>query len=205
MIYNVLLISAAHQSNFSFSYIYIYIYICIYMYIWSEVLVTQLCPTLCDPMDYSPPGSFVLGILQARTLEWAANSLSRGSSQFRNWTQVFCIVGRFFTIWVTGETLYIQGFLSIDIGEGNGNPLQYSCLENSVAKEPDGLLSMGSHSRTRLTRLRMHACIGEGNGNPLQYSCLENPRDGGVWWAAVYGVAQSWTRLKRLSSIYIYI
>ena len=42
--------------------------------------------------------------------------------------------------------------------------------------------------------------IGEGNGNPLQYSCLENPRDGGAWWAAVYGVAQSWTRLKRLSS-----
>jgi len=41
---------------------------------------------------------------------------------------------------------------------------------------------------------------GEGNGNPLQCSCLENPRDGGAWWAAVYGVAQSWTRLKRLSS-----
>ena len=40
---------------------------------------------------------------------------------------------------------------------------------------------------------------GEGNGTPLQYSCLENPRDRGAWWAAVYGVAQSWTRLKRLS------
>ena len=37
---------------------------------------------------------------------------------------------------------------------------------------------------------------GEGNGNPLQYSCLENPRDQGAWWAAVYGVAQSWTRVK---------
>ena len=44
------------------------------------------------------------------------------------------------------------------------------------------------------------SCIGEGNGNPLQCSCLENPRDGGAWWAAVYGVAQSQTRLKRLSS-----
>ena len=41
---------------------------------------------------------------------------------------------------------------------------------------------------------------GEGNGNPLQYSCLENPRDGGAWWAAVYGVTQSQTLLKRLSS-----
>ena len=44
------------------------------------------------------------------------------------------------------------------------------------------------------------SCIGEGNGNPLQCSCLENPRDGGAWWAAVYGVAKSRTRLKRLSS-----
>ena len=44
------------------------------------------------------------------------------------------------------------------------------------------------------------SCIGEGNGNPLQCSCLENPRDGGAWWAAVYGVAQSQTRLKQLSS-----
>ena len=46
----------------------------------------------------------------------------------------------------------------------------------------------------------MHACIGEGNSNPLQYSCLENPGDRGAWWAAVYGVAQSRTRLKQLSS-----
>ena len=45
-----------------------------------------------------------------------------------------------------------------------------------------------------------HSCIGEGTGNPLQCSCLENPRDGGAWWAAVYGVAQNRTRLKRLSS-----
>ena len=50
------------------------------------------------------------------------------------------------------------------------------------------------HFRFSLSR------IGEGNGNPLQCSCLENPRDGGAWWAAVYGVAQSRTRLKRLSS-----
>ena len=52
-------------------------------------------------------------------------------------------------------------------------------------------------------RLHFHfslSCIGEGNGNPLQRSCLENPRDGGAWWAAVYGVAQSQTRLKWLSS-----
>ena len=55
------------------------------------------------------------------------------------------------------------------------------------------------------TSQRLHfpfslSCIGEVNGNPLQCSCLENPRDGGAWWAAVSGVAQSRTRLKRLSS-----
>ena len=53
------------------------------------------------------------------------------------------------------------------------------------------------------TTERLHfslSCIGEGNGNPLQCSCLENPRDSRAWWAAVYGVAQSQTRLKRLSS-----
>ena len=56
-------------------------------------------------------------------------------------------------------------------------------------EEPGGLPSIVSH-----------ACIGGGNGNPLQCSCLENPRDRGTWWAAVSGVAQSRTRLKRLSS-----
>ena len=53
-------------------------------------------------------------------------------------------------------------------------------------------------------RLHFHfslSWIGKGNGNPLQCSCLENPRDGGAWWAAIYGVAQSWTRLKQLSII----
>ena len=50
------------------------------------------------------------------------------------------------------------------------------------------------------TTSRSLSCTGEGNGNPLHYSCLENPRDGRSWWAAIYGVAQSWTRLKWLSN-----
>ena len=49
------------------------------------------------------------------------------------------------------------------------------------------------------------SCIGVGNGNPLQYSCLENPWDGGAWWASAYGVSQSRTRLKRLSSSSVYL
>ena len=70
-------------------------------------------------------------------------------------------------------------------------------------EEPGGLQSMGSLSQTWLSNFTstfLLSCIGEGNGNPPQCSCLENPRDGGAWWAAVYGVAQSRTRLKRLSS-----
>ena len=60
--------------------------------------------------------------------------------------------------------------------------------------------SLWGHAESDTTE-RLHfnfslSCIGEGNGNPLQYSCLENPRDGEAWWAAVFGVAQSQTRLK---------
>ena len=71
-------------------------------------------------------------------------------------------------------------------------------------EEPARLQSMGSLrvGHDWATSLSLFtSCIGEGNGNPLQCSCLENPRDGGAWWAAIYGVAQSWTRLKWLSSI----
>ena len=68
-------------------------------------------------------------------------------------------------------------------------------------EEPGRLWSMGSLrvGYDWATSLSL-SCFGEGNDNPLQCSCLENPRDGGAWWAAIYGVAQSWTRLKRLSS-----
>ena len=68
-------------------------------------------------------------------------------------------------------------------------------------EEPGRLQSMGwlVVGLDGVTSLSLF-CIGEGNGNPLQCSCLENPRDGGAWWTAVYGVTQSRTQLKRLSS-----
>ena len=68
-------------------------------------------------------------------------------------------------------------------------------------EEPGRLQSMGSLESDMTERLHFSlSCIGEGNGNRLQCSCLENPRDGEAWWDAAYGVAQSRTRLKRLSS-----
>ena len=66
-----------------------------------------------------------------------------------------------------------------------------------------GCSPWGREESDTTERLHFHvslSCIGEGNGNPLQCSCLENPRDGGAWWAAIYGVTESQTRLKWLSS-----
>ena len=86
---------------------------------------------------------------------------------------------------------------SVRTGEGNGTPLQYSCLENPMDR---GAWQAAVHEVVKsLTRLsdftftfHFHALEKE----QLQCSCLENPWDRGAWWAAVYGVAQSWTRLK---------
>ena len=72
------------------------------------VLVTQLCLTLCYPMDSSPPGSSVRGILQASILEWIAIPFSRGSSQPREWTWVSCVAGRlFYCLSYREELLYL--------------------------------------------------------------------------------------------------
>ena len=76
----------------------IYSQLCLWLV---RVLAVQLCPTLCDPMDCSPPGSSVHGILQARILEWVVIPFSRASSWPRDLTRVFHIAGRFFTIWAT--------------------------------------------------------------------------------------------------------
>ena len=65
-----------------------------------------------------------------------------------------------------------------------------------------GCSPWGRYELYTTERLHFHfslSCIGEGNGNPLQYSCLQNPRDGGAWWAAIYGVAQSQTRLSNFT------
>ena len=87
-------------------------------------------------------------------------------------------------------------------GEGNGTPLQYSCLANPMdGGALIGCSPWGCEESDTTEQLHFHfslSCMGEGNGNPLQCSCLENPRDGEAWWAA-YGVAQSRTRLKQLS------
>ena len=119
-------------------------------------------------------------------------------------------------VWLRGSFISVCMFVTVNliydcvgwyIGEDNGTPLQCSCLEKP---REGGAWWAAVHgvakSRTQLSdsTFNFHfplACIGEGNGtHSSQCSCLENPGDSGAWWAAVYGVAQSWTRLKRLSS-----
>ena len=89
-----------------------------------------------------------------------------------------------------------------NVGEGNGTPLQYSCLENPMMEEPGRLQSMRSQrvGLSDLTFTFHFDALEKEMATPLQCSCLENPRDGGAWWAAVYGVAQSWKRLSSSSS-----
>ena len=97
----------------------------------------------------------------------------------------------------TTEQLHFHFSLSCT-GEGNGNPLQCSCLENPMDRGVD-YSPWGRKESDTTEQLHFHfslSCIGEGNGNPLQCSCLENPRDRSAWWAAVYGVTQTWTPLR---------
>ena len=83
-----------------------------------EFSVIKSCPTLCDPMDYRPPGSSVHVILQARIVEWVAISFSRGSSWLRGWTHVSCIAREFFTtepLWSPDRSVMQQKILAFVI------------------------------------------------------------------------------------------
>ena len=138
------------------------------------------CSVMSDSMR--PPSFSVHGILQARILEWIAVPSSRGSSPPRDWTQVSSLQVDS-TIWPRRQWHPTPVLLP-------GKSHRWRSL---VGCSP-WCCRVGQDWATSLSG------IGEGNGNPLQCSCLENPRDRGAWWVAVYGVSQSQTRLKWLSS-----
>ena len=102
-----------------------------------KILVIQLCPTLFNPIDYSPPGSSVHGIFQARILEWVAISFSRESSQPGDRTQVSCTAGRFFTIWATREA-NSKAEDSNWLGQKDGKSLENRILIGQMGKEGQG-------------------------------------------------------------------
>ena len=97
--------------------------------------------------------------------------------------------------------LWVSWFWTSSLQDGEGNGTHSSTLAWKIpwTEEPGRLQSMGS-LRVRHNWVTSLSRIGGGNGNPLQCSCLQNPRDGGARWSAIYGVAQSWTWLKQLSS-----
>ena len=103
----------------------------LFLHFWSWSVAgscnPQLC--LCDPMDCSPPGSSIHEILQARILEQVAISFSRGSSQPRDWTQVSCVAGRFFTLWATREAPWNRG---IYFGDKKSLPVFFQAAASST-------------------------------------------------------------------------
>ena len=101
-----------------------------------------------------------------------------------------------------GINLFNKVAIFVSFREGNGTPSS-TLAGKSHGRSLEGCSPWGLWGSDVTEQLHFHfslSCIGEGNGNPLQCSCLENPRDGGALWAAVYGIAQSRTRLRRLSS-----
>ena len=110
--------------------------------------------------------------------------------------------------WVTGRKKWLDGNSNNAILLRNTEKAMAPHSSTLAWKTPgwrslEGCSPWGRWGSDTTERLHFHfslPCIGEGNGNPLQCSCLENPRDGGAWWAAIYGVAQSQTRLKWLGS-----
>ena len=162
----------------------------------------QSCPTLCDPMDCSMPGFSVHHQLLDRRLavfemccvripnpflaafHQQRNALVRSTcrSAFHSWElEKWCWMQEY--PWKLSQKMHIGDLAQVADFQG--------CC-------PWG--HWGSDTTERLHGQFSRSCIGEGNGNPLQCSCLENPRAGGAWWAAVYEVAQSRTRLKWFSS-----
>ena len=97
------------HSTFAILFCLIYRWLATIHYVCVCGLVAQSCPTLCDPLDCSLPGSSVHGILQARILEWVTISFSRASSLSRDQTWVFYMTGRFSTFWATREALTTEG------------------------------------------------------------------------------------------------
>ena len=171
-------------------------------------------------MDCSLLGSSIHGIFQARLLEWGAIAFSK------YWVYRFKISPSNEYSWLISfrmnwfDLLAVQGTLKslLQHHSSKASILRCSAFFQRKQWHPTPVVLPGkSHGWRSLVgyspwgceesdmteQLHFHfslSCIGEGNGNPLLCSCLENPRDGGAWWAAVYGVAQSWTRLTRLSS-----
>ena len=145
-----------------------------------SVKVTQLCLTLCSPMDCSLPGCSGHRIPQVRILEWvafpSAGDLPNPAMEPRS--SVLLVD------YSQSEPLLRMTAQNLELGFPSGSVVKESaCNAGDVAKAVGSILGSGRSP-------------GKGNGNPLQYSYLGNSMGRGAWWATVHGVAKSWTRLS---------
>ena len=176
----------------------------------------QSCPTLCDPIDGSPPGSAVPGTLQARTLEWVAISFSN-EGKWKVKVKSLSRVQLFATPWTAAyQAPPSMGFSRQEYWSGvplpspfiNASYMQV-CLRGKILTSlryvwgfQGGTSSKEAAPQCRRSKRcgfdpRVRKIPGGGHGNPLQYSCLENPKDRGTWW--IHRVKKSETSLKWLS------
>ena len=175
--------------------------------------VTKSCLILCDPMDHSTPG------FPEFTISWSLLRLMSIEFVVLSNHLIFCAPFSFCLQSLQGWASFPMSQLFTSGGQNIGASVSTSVhpmniqglfplgMTGFISLQSKGLSRVffstiqrnqffdGQHSLWSLTSI-----FGEGNGNPLQSSCLENPRDRGAWWAAVYGVAQSRTQLKQLSS-----
>ena len=167
-------------------------------------------------MDRSPPGSSVHEILQARILEWVAVPFFSGFSRLRDQTPVSCTADRFCTTEPPGKPFHLNCLTLLGCKTKRSSIAPYCYLVNiphfflGIHSFAD-LIPGGTSGKEPACQFRIlkrcwfepwrgERSPGGGHGNSLQYSCLENPIDRGAWWAMVYRVAKSRTRLKLLST-----
>ena len=166
-------------------------------------LVAQSCLTLCDPMDCSLPGSSVHGGspgkntgVGSHALHLANLGIELGSPSLQVDSLPADLPGK--------PNLDFSSMLFAGKQELQWRRQWHPTPEFMPGKSHGwrslvGCSPWGRKESDTTEQLPFHfslSCIGEGNGNPLQCSCLENPRDGGAWWAAIYGVTQGQTQLK---------
>ena len=160
----------------------------------------QSCLTLCDPIDRSPPGSPVPGILQARTLEWVAISFSN-AWQWKVKGKLLSRVQLLATPWTAAHQAPLSmGFSNKEYWSGVPLPSPMHCARKDQIHLgfPGGL--DGKESACNAGDLGsvpgLRISPGERHGYPLQYSCLENSRDRGAWRATVHWVTKNCTLLS---------
>ena len=174
-----------------------------------KLVVTQLCPTVCNPMDFKHSRLLCTWDSPGKNTGVDSHSLFRGifPTQWSNSGLLHC---RQILYWLSYEGNPASlNVVHLNTGTDGFRRRQWHPTPVLLPGKSHGQRSLvgcspwGREESDMTERLYFHfslSCIGEGNGNPLQCSCLENPRDGGAWWADVFGAAQSRTRLTRHSS-----